>query len=125
VIWGCERLFGTVSGDADRDDRIAATRSTQTSVLPVPDHPEIPLHTNAMELGARCRVGTRAGRFGPRTNAGTRAWDIVQTSSATAQTLGVNADHSIRDRRSGVPHMLVLADLSDQRAPPLSLGLLH
>lgn len=122
MIRGFGRLFGTGTGYADRDDRIAKTRSKQACLLLVLDHPEIPLHNNAMELGARRRVRKWDVSFGPRTAAGARAWDTFQTISATAEKLGVNAYHYIRDRLSGVPQMPALADLIDQRAPARNLG---
>lgn len=122
VIRGFDRLFATVTGYAALDERIANTRSKQACLLLVLDHPEIPLHNNAMELGARRRVRKRDVSFGPRTDAGARAWDTFQTIIATAQKLGVNAFHYIRDRRSGAPQLPALADLITERAATLSLG---
>jgi Transposase IS66 family len=122
LIRGFDRLFATVTGYAALDERIANTRSKQACLLLVLDHPEIPLHNNAMELGARRRVRKRDVSFGPRTDAGARAWDTFQTIIATAQKLGVNAFHYIRDRRSGAPQLPALADLITERAATLSLG---
>jgi hypothetical protein len=122
LVRGFAPLFGTVTGYGRLDDRIAKTRAKQACLLLVLDHPEIPLHNNAMELGARRRVRKRDVSFGPRTEAGIRAWDTFQTIIATAQKLGVNAYHYIRDRLSGVPQLPALADLIDQRAPALKLG---
>jgi hypothetical protein len=122
LIGGFDRLFRTVTGYAALDDRIAKTRSKQDCLLLVLDHPEIPLHNNDMELGARRRVRKRDVSFGPRTAAGARAWDTFQTIIATAQKLGVNAYQYIRDRLSGEPKMPALADLITERAKTLNLG---
>lgn len=122
LIQGFGRLFGTLTGYAALDDRIAKTRSKQACLLLVLDHPEIPLHNNDMELGARRRVRKRDVSFGPRTDAGARAWDTFQTIIATAQKLGINAYDYIRDRLSGMPQLPALADLIDQRAPARNLG---
>jgi hypothetical protein len=122
LIRGFGRLFHTITGYHALDERIAKTRAKQACLLLVLDHPEIPLHNNDMELGARRRVRKRDVSFGPRTDAGARAWDTLQTIIATAQTLGVNAYHYIRDRLSGAPYLPALADLIAERAPTLNLG---
>jgi hypothetical protein len=119
---GFTRLFSTVTGYAALDERIAKTRSKQEALLVVLEHPEIPLHNNDMELGARRRVRKRDVSFGPRTAAGARAWDTFQTIIATAQKLGVNAYHYFRDRLSGHPQLPALADLITERAPSLALA---
>jgi hypothetical protein len=122
LIRGFDRLFATVTGYAALDERIAKTRSKQDCLLLVLDHPEIPLHNNDMELAARRRVRKRDVSFGPRTDAGARAWDTFQTIIATAQKLGVNAFCYIRDRLSDPAQLPALADLITERAKTLDLG---
>ncbi len=51
-----ERIFATVTGYKQLDDRIAKTQLKQASLLLVLEHPELPLHNNPAELGARQRV---------------------------------------------------------------------
>jgi hypothetical protein len=119
---GFARLFGTVTGYTALDERIAKTRSKQDCLLLVLDHPEIPLHNNDMELGARRRVRKRDVCFGPRTDAGARAWDTFMTITATAQKLGVSVYHYLCDRLSGTPQLPALADLITTRAQTLNLG---
>jgi hypothetical protein len=51
------------------------TRAKKESLLLVLEHPELPLHNNPAELGARQRVRKRAISFGPRTTEGATAWD--------------------------------------------------
>ena len=84
-----ERIFATVTGYQQLDDRIAKTQLKQASLLLVLEHPEIPLHNNPAELGARQRVRERDVSFGPQTADGAQAWDTFQTLTATAQKLGM------------------------------------
>jgi hypothetical protein len=117
-----DQLFATVTGYQALNERIAKTRANKAALLLVLEHPEIPLHNNASELGARRRVRKRDISFGPRTDAGTRAWDTFMTIAATAQKLGVSFYHYILDRVSEAGQMPDLADLIDQRANDLNLG---
>ena len=117
-----ERLFATTTGYEQLDDRIVKTRLKKTSLLLVLDHPELPLHNNPAELGARQRVRKRDVSFGPRTEEGKQGWDTFQTLAATAKKLGVSFYHYIRDRVSGACTMPSLADLIRQRAEQQPLG---
>jgi len=80
------------------DERIAKTAYNADLLLLVLDHPDIPLHNNAMELAARRRVRKRDVSFGPQSRAGAQAWDTFQTLVATAAKLGVGLYHYLRDR---------------------------
>lgn len=80
------------------DERIAKTAYNRELLLLVLDHPEIPLHNNAMELAARRRVRKRDVSFGPQSRAGAQAWDTFQTIAATAAKLGVGLYDYLRDR---------------------------
>jgi len=115
-------LFATVTGYQALDERIAKTRAKQRCLLMVLAHPEIPLHNNPAELGARARVRKRDVSFGPRTHEGARAWDTFMTLAATATKLGVSFYHYIQDRISGTSQMPSLADLIGARAKMLNLG---
>ena len=117
-----DTLFATVTGYRALDERIEKTKLKKANLLLVLDHPEIPLHNNPAELGARQRVRKRAVSFGPRTPDGARAWDTFMTLNATAKKLGVNIYHYIHDRVSSAYEMPDLADLITQRAAELSLG---
>jgi hypothetical protein len=117
-----ETLFATVTGYQALDERIAKTRAKQSCLLMVLAHPEIPLHNNPAELGARARVRKRDVSFGPRTHEGARAWDTFMTLAATATKLGVSFYHYIQDRISGTSQMPSLADLIGERAKMLNLG---
>ncbi len=115
-------VFATETGYAQLDDRIAKTLAKQESLLRVLDHPEVPLHNNPAELGARQRVRKRDVSFGPRTAEGARAWDTFMTLAETAKKLGVSFYHYVYDTLSGAGTMPRLADLIAARAPELNLG---
>ena len=70
---GLDKLFQPTTGYTALDDRIQITRQKRQSLLRVLEHPELPLHNNAAELGARRRVRKRDISFGPRSDAGIRA----------------------------------------------------
>jgi len=93
-----DTLFARRTGYAALDERIAKTQANRDLLLQVLDHPEIPLHTNDMELAARRRVRKRDVSFGPQSWTGAQAWDTFQTIIATATKLGVRVYHYLLDR---------------------------
>ena len=111
-----DALFARRTGYWHLDERIAKTAAKKEALLCVLDHPEVPLHNNPAELGARQRVRKRDVSFGPRSRAGVTAWDIFGTITQTAAKLGVNVAHYLHDRLSGANRMPSLADLITQRA---------
>jgi hypothetical protein len=115
-------LFSTVSGYDALDERIAKTKAKKDPLLMVLKHPEISLHNNSAELGARKRVRRRKISFGTRSEDGTKAWDTFATLEATAKKLGVSFYEYIYDRISGVYKMPSLADLISEQAEHLRLG---
>jgi hypothetical protein len=117
-----ETLFTTTTGSWALDERIRKTWAKQGSLLLVLAHPEIPLHNNASELGARQRVRKRAISFGPRTAEGVRAWDTFMSLAATSRKLGVNFLHYLQDRITGANAIPALATIIDERALALALG---
>jgi len=117
-----DAIFSTVTGYDALDQRIAKTKAKKPSMLIVLDHPEIPIHNNPAELGARKRVRKRIVSFGTRTKDGTKAWDTFMSISATAKKLGVNFYHYLSDRISGAFEMPSMAKLITQKAQQLNLG---
>jgi len=111
-----DTLFARRTGYGHLDERIAKTAAKKEALLCVLDHPELPLHNNPAELGARQRVRKRDVSFGPRSRAGVMAWDIFGTITQTAAKLGVNVAHYLHDRLSGAYQMPSLAALITQRA---------
>lgn len=93
-----ERLFGQATGYEQLDERMAVTLAKKERLLMVLRHPEIPLHNNPAELGARQRVRKRDVSLQARTKEGIAAWDSFQTLVETAKKLGVNIYCYLRDR---------------------------
>jgi len=117
-----DALFATETGYRALDERIGLTRAKKARLLQVLDHPEVPLHTNAAERGARRRVRKRDVSFGPRSPAGARAWDTLLTLAATAAQHGVSFFAYLHDRLRATDHRPSLATLVDRRARALHLG---
>ena len=117
-----EALFATITGYEALDERIAKTGAKKGCLLMVLTHPEIPLHNNPAELGARARVRKREVSFGPRTREGAKAWDTFMTLAETATKLGVSFYHYMHDRVSGLYQIPALADTIEERAKSLNLG---
>ncbi len=117
-----EALFATITGYEALDERIAKTGAKKGCLLMVLAHPEIPLHNNPAELGARARVRKRDVSFGPRTREGAKAWDTFMTLAETATKLGVSFYHYMHDRVSGLYQIPALADTIEERAKSLNLG---
>lgn len=116
-----DELFATQTGYEALDERIAKTRAKKQSLLLVLEHPELPLHNNASELGVRRRVRKRDVSFGPRTEAGRHAWDTFMTLAETTRKLGVSFYAYLHDRITGAKAIPPLADLITQAAGNLTL----
>ena len=117
-----DNLFTPNTGYVELDQRIAKTKAKKESLLLVLKYPELPLHNNAAELGVRQRVRKRDVSFGPRTQAGVRAWDTFATLAATSKKLGVSFYQYIHDRISGANQIPPMADLVTKAAKNLDLG---
>lgn len=109
-------LFGTVTGYHELDRRLALTREKKPELLLVLAHPELPLHNNPAELGARQRVRKRDVSFGPRSPAGSAAWDTFMTLAATTRKLGLDFAAYLTDRFTRAGQIPPLADLIAARA---------
>jgi regulator of replication initiation timing len=116
-----DELFATQTGYEALDDRIAKTRAKKKSLLWVLEYPELPLHNNESELGVRRRVRKRDVSFGPRTEAGRRAWDTFMTLAETTRKLGISFYAYLYDRITGANAIPPLADLITQAADNFKL----
>jgi len=94
-------------------------------LLAVLRHPEVPLHNNAAELGARARVRKRDVSLGPRTAEGVHAWDTGMTLVETAKKLGVSVYAYIKDRVSGAKQMRLGASWESESVSPNFWGVSH
>ncbi len=117
-----DELFATVTGYEALDERIAKTQAKKRWLLMVLEHPEIPLHNNPAELGARKWVRKRKTSSGTRTEDGTKARDTFMTLVATAKKLDVSFYEYIYDRVSRAYTMPSLADLITKQAEQLQLA---
>jgi hypothetical protein len=111
-----DAVFGTLTGYHELDRRLALTRDKKPELLLVLEHPELPLHNNPAELGARQRVRKRDVSFGPRSPAGSAAWDTFMTLAATTRKLGLDFAAYLRDRFTRAGLIPPLADLITARA---------
>ena len=117
-----DALFGDPSGYAELDKRMASTRSNKDALLLVLKFPELPLHNNPAELGARGRVRKRDVSFGPRTEDGKQAWDTFMTLAATTKKLKVSFYEYVRDRILKKNNIPPLSNLITKAAHDLVLG---
>jgi hypothetical protein len=104
-----DELFSTRTEYAALDDRIAKTAAKKEELLTVLSVPEVPLHNNASELGARVSARRRDVSLHSRSERGVRAMDIFTTLVQTSKKLGISAFAYIRDRLSGALEMPSLA----------------
>jgi len=115
-----DALFGTVTGYHALDRRLALTREKKPELLLVLARPELPLHNNPAELGARQRVRKRDVSFGPRSPAGSAAWDTFMTLAATTRKLGLDFATFLTDRFTQAGQIPPLPDLIAARASQLA-----
>ncbi|HVB25451.1 MAG TPA: hypothetical protein VNG51_26175 [Ktedonobacteraceae bacterium] len=111
-----DHLFGKPSGYDQLDERLALTWAKKEQLLQVLSHPEILLHNNPAELGARQRVRKRDVSLQARTTQGIEAWDTFQTLLSTARKLGVNFFHYFDDRITQANVLPCLASLIQQQS---------
>ncbi|MDQ2806424.1 MAG: transposase [Chloroflexota bacterium] len=115
------RLFRPVTAYRELNAVIERTRGKERELLLVLKYPQLPLHNNAAELGARVRVRKRDVSFGPRSPAGRQAWDTYMTLVETTRKLGVNFAAYVRDRLRGLGAIPRLGELVRQKAARLNL----
>lgn len=106
-----DTIFSTITGYAQLDERIEKTRFKKDSLLLVLQHPELPLHNNDSELGARVQARYRDISFQTKNAKGTECKDTFMTITETAKKLGVNAFNYMFDRISKRFEMPSLASL--------------
>jgi prefoldin subunit 5 len=92
-------------------ERIEKTKENKSELLIILKYPEIPLHNNDAELGARKQVRKRDVSLHTMTEEGTKASDTFMTIVQTAKKLGVSAYDYIGDRVSKSFKMPLLAEL--------------
>ena len=113
-----DELFSTQTKYAALDHRIAKTAAKKDELLTVLSVPEVPLHNNASELGARVSARRRDVSLHSRSERGVRAMDIFTTLVQTSKKLGISAFAYLRDRLSGSLEMPSLAQSIRHHANP-------
>ena len=113
-----DELFSTQTKYAALDDRIAKTAAKKDELLTVLSLPEVPLHNNASELGARVSARRRDVSLHSRSERGVRAMDIFTTLVQTSKKLGISAFAYLRDRLSSSLEMPSLAQSIRHHANP-------
>jgi len=113
-----DRIFSTKTGYKALDERIEKTRDKKEALLLVLKYPELPLHNNDSELGARVEKRRQDVSLQIKSEKGTDAKDSFLTVTQTAKKLGVNAYKYIYDRISKEFRMPSLADLIVQKFQP-------
>lgn len=90
-------------------------------MLRVLEQPQLPLHNNASELGARVQARVRDVSFQTRSEEGTKIKDTFLTINQTAKKLGVSFYDYIYDRVGGKFEMPSLAELIAQKSRPVQV----
>lgn len=105
-----DKLFSSQVKYSALAERMSKTHAHKNELLMVLRHPEIPLHNNSAELGARAQARKRDISFHTKTDLGTMAKDTMMTVVNTAKKLKVNVYNYLRDRISKTMNMRSLAD---------------
>ena len=111
-----DQLFSTKTRYLELDERISKTKGKKESLLIVLNLPEIPLHNNGAELGARVKVRKRDVSLQTVTEEGTKANDAFMTIVQTARKLGISAYQYMFDRVSKTFEMPSLAQLIREKS---------
>ena len=117
-----DRLFAIRTGYDALDKLMARTQSHKDALLMVLHHPEIELHNNPAELGARRRVRKRHISLGPRSEHGLQAWDTFMSLAGTTHQLGISFFQYLRDRIMQQGEIAALPELILKRANHLKLA---
>jgi len=104
-------LFSTKTGYNELNARIAKSKAKKEELLTVLNHPEIPLHNNRSENGARVQKRREDVSLQTKTKAGTEAKDTMMTIIETAKKHSVSSYKYIYDRISKIFKMPSLAKL--------------
>jgi hypothetical protein len=106
-----DALFATRTGYDKLDERIEKTEAKKESLLFALTYPDIPLHNNASELGARDQARRRDISFHTINVKGTISKDTFMTLAQTSRKLAVNFFQYVYDRISKTYEMPSLASL--------------
>lgn len=111
-----DTLFSTQTGYDALDERIAKSKAKKEELLTVLHHPELPLHNNPAEHGARVQKRRADVSLHTKSEEGTKAKDTMMSIVETCKKLGVSAYHFIYDRISQNFQLPSLAELIRAKA---------
>jgi hypothetical protein len=114
-----DALVSTKTNYEALNELIKKTKEIKSELLLTLKYPEIPLHNNAAELGAREQVRKRDVSLHTMTEDGTKANDTFSTIVQTAKKLGVSAYEYFNDRVSKAFKIPSLAELIGKKAQGL------
>jgi len=112
-----DEIFSTKTDYTALNDRIQKTKDKKAGMLLVLKYPEIELHNNASELGARAQSRKRDVSLHTMSDDGTKSQDTYLTITQTAKKLGVNIYDYIYDRISKKFELSSLASLIPKPVP--------
>ena len=93
-----DKIFNTKTGYNALDEKLKAIYKNKDKLLQVLSNPQIPLHNNESELGARVQVRKRDVSLHTITPDGTKAQDTFLSLKETSRKLGVNFFEYLYDR---------------------------
>ena len=111
-----DTLFSTKTGYKELDERIKKSKAKKAELLTVLKHPEVPLHNNLSENGARIQKRREDVSLHTKSKEGTRAKDTMMSIVETCKKLGVSAYHFIYDRVSQAFELPSLADVIKKKS---------
>jgi hypothetical protein len=109
-------LFSTKTGYDELDKRIEKSKAKKKELLTVLNHPELPLHNNRSENGARVQKRREDVSLQTKTKEGTDAKDTMMTIVETAKVHSISAFKYIYDRVSKTLKMPSLANLIREKS---------
>jgi Transposase IS66 family len=115
-------LMRAKSGYQQLEERKQLTMAKAAELLLVLQHPELPLHNNAAELGARTMVQRRNISYATQSEQGTKAWDIFMSLVATTRKLEVSFYEYVRDRISQIGKISALGAIIREKSASNPLG---
>ena len=98
------------------DERISKTKAKKENLLLVLKYPELPLHNNESELGARQQARKRDVSLHTMVPDGTKANDTFLTLVQTCKKLGINCYDYFLDRIKGLYKIPPLAHIIAEKS---------
>lgn len=111
-----DQLFSIKTGYRQLDERISKTKAKKNHLLLVLKYPDLPLHNNTSEHGARTQKRRQDVSLQTRNENGTKAKDTMMSIVETCHRLGVNAYDFIHDRVSRNFKLPSLAHMIEKRS---------